>query len=323
VPQKNKPYKIFGELLTQGITRLAANRHQSIGPMQEQLAEKLGVSSGTIFGWRRGERLPDHVIMAKLARIFMRELNTDEVWVEQFLRTGGYGFPESIKILMQELFRNQVHYAEIDQALTSSPVSDNIPPIDFGDVTTVTIPYTPGAAPPPPTLLIGREGDIATLYRQITGTESMTLLTAVRGWPGVGKTSLAAALAHDSRIIAAFPDGVLWTALGQEPSVMFSLGEWMTALGDDPGRYPTLEGRRHRLAAMLRYRRMLLIVDDVWDAAHVEPFRIGGSDCRILITTRYPEVAGNLGLPEKAIYLLPILPENDRWSFCNNLPQKR
>jgi transcriptional regulator with XRE-family HTH domain len=110
-----------------------------------------------------------------------------------------------------------------------------------------------GGVPSRPTLLVGREGDLAALQQRLMGDDSTTLLTAVRGWPGVGKTTIAAALAHDANLQQSFPDGVLWTALGEEPSLLLTLGsEWMMALGDDPQRYPTVKGHSARLRSMLQ-----------------------------------------------------------------------
>jgi hypothetical protein len=64
-------------------------------------------------------------------------------------------------------------------------------------------PSTPGSAPPRPALVIGREGDLDRLKARLgIGTDASTpttlqVITAVRGWPGVGKTTLAAAVAHE------------------------------------------------------------------------------------------------------------------------------
>ncbi len=52
---------------------------------------------------------------------------------------------------------------------------------------------------------------------------------------------------------------------------------------------------------------MLLIIDDVWNAADAQPFLVGGRGCRTLMTTREPDVAQQIGLPEQAIYRLLVL----------------
>ncbi len=56
----------------------------------------------------------------------------------------------------------------------------------------------PGSAPPLPSLVIGREDDLRNLKLRLglTGETSLQVLTAIRGWPGIGKTTIAAVLAQ-------------------------------------------------------------------------------------------------------------------------------
>ena len=42
----------------------------------------------------------------------------------------------------------------------------------------------------------------------------------VQGMGGIGKTVLAAALAQDSEVRQAFPDGIYWLTIGQKPNVL-------------------------------------------------------------------------------------------------------
>jgi hypothetical protein len=93
--------------------------------------------------------------------------------------------------------------------------------------------------PPAPVILLGRENGLDDLKRRLgVHTDKVehvakNRVAVIRGWPGVGKSSIAAALAHDAEIQQAFSDGVLWTSLGQEPNIMSLLAEWGKALGTD------------------------------------------------------------------------------------------
>jgi hypothetical protein len=116
---------------------------------------------------------------------------------------------------------------------------------------------------------------------------------------GIGKSVLARALCEDSEVQATFPDGILWTTLGQEvtPSELLSkLRAWIEALGGIVSETaPTMERLQAILAQRLTERACLLIVDDVWRRRDVEAFQVGGPQCRLLITTRDAEIAAGLG----------------------------
>ena len=89
------------------------------------------------------------------------------------------------------------------------------------------------------------------------------------------------------RIQSAFDDGILWVTLGEQPGDIqghvVDLIEVLT--GERPG-FSTLDAATTRLAEALGERRMLIVIDDVWNAAHTRPFLQGGPYCARLITTR-------------------------------------
>jgi hypothetical protein len=89
--------------------------------------------------------------------------------------------------------------------------------------------------PPPPALIVGRQNDIAELKKRLgitnQGIPSTQILTAIRGWPGVGKTSVASLIARDPEVQNYFPDGVLWTSLGPDPNLFSEIVAWGRSLG--------------------------------------------------------------------------------------------
>jgi hypothetical protein len=114
--------------------------------------------------------------------------------------------------------------------------------------------------------------------------------------------------------LEAFPDGALWTALERGPELMTKLAEWGRTLGtDDLLRTPTVEEGIVKLGALLRHRRMLLIVDDIWKASDAIPFMRAAtqSQCAMLATTRLTEVADELCSDGKRVYILPVLSEEN------------
>ena len=121
------------------------------------------------------------------------------------------------------------------------------------------------------------------------------VLGAIQGMGGIGKSTLAAALAHDPEVQARFPDAVLWATLGQQPDILPLLSGWVQALGDYQFKPLVVETASTHLRSLLQDKAALIVVDDVWDPAHVPPFLVGGPSCRVLITTRRAAVADEAG----------------------------
>jgi hypothetical protein len=177
---------------------------------------------------------------------------------------------------------------------------------------------TPKGCPPilPNLIFLGRETalrEVKSLLGLVDGRVSHPKQAIVRGWPGVGKTTLVSILSRDPDVMQAYPDGVLWTSLNQKPSLMSILAGWGRTLGrDDILRIATAEEAVAELHSILQHQRMLLIVDDVWETGHGALFqKVWGGNCGLLITTRLDKVAQSLAQPESEIYNLPVLAEED------------
>lgn len=169
------------------------------------------------------------------------------------------------------------------------------------------------ALPMLPGLVVGRETALRELKTHLLkiahGTEHHASVTAIQGWPGIGKTTMAALLAHDEDLHEHFHDGVLFASLGEQPNLFAELLNWANALGIDSAKFDSIEAVSRHLTAVLRDKRMLLIVDDVWETAHAAPFNIGGQECALVITTRMNDIAQALAGSPDYIYKLPILTE--------------
>lgn len=183
-----------------------------------------------------------------------------------------------------------------------------------------------GNVPPRPSLVVGREEEVRTLKARLgiptPGGPAVpsTPVTIVRGWPGTGKTTIVNLLAHEPEIATAFPDGVLWAALGETPNPLAELATWGRALGvPDIGRARTLDEAVTRMAAVLRDKRMLLIVDDVYEEEHAVAFRVAGERSKTLFTTRFSDVANALATTPDEIYLLPVLTDQKAYELFSML----
>src|SRR3712207_3777164 len=70
------------------------------------------------------------------------------------------------------------------------------------------------------------------LSKVALASPGVLVISALQGQGGIGKSTLAAALAHEPDVAERFPDGVLWATLGQEPDLLSLLSRWIQALGD-------------------------------------------------------------------------------------------
>ncbi|NEO48607.1 MAG: hypothetical protein F6K55_32700, partial [Moorea sp. SIO4A3] len=131
------------------------------------------------------------------------------------------------------------------------------------------------------------------LLSQETARAGTLVVSAIYGLGGIGKSTLAAALAHDPEVQSHFPDGIFWATLGQQPDILSFISTWIQQLGDYDFKPINIDSASLQLRTLLSDKQALLVVDDVWHPEHVEPFRVAGGGCRVLVTTREASVKGD------------------------------
>jgi WD40 repeat protein len=152
----------------------------------------------------------------------------------------------------------------------------------------------PFMAPDLPENFVNRPEEFGRLKNLLLSPDRkdpVAITTSLSGAGGFGKTTLAAALCHDEDIVQNFDDGILWVTLGQNANVMNGLVTAYAALtGDRPG-FANEEDAAFQLGQTLEELTCLLVIDDVWDEAHLRPFLRGGRGSARLFTTRMAAIA--------------------------------
>ena|SRR5579862_1650692 len=97
----------------------------------------------------------------------------------------------------------------------------------------------------------------------------------VQGMGGIGKSVLANALARDLQARRAFPDGILRTPVGQQPTIFELQRQVATALGDE-ALFNDVHAGKETLRVLLANHVALLGLDDVWKRSDADAFDVLG-----------------------------------------------
>lgn len=126
----------------------------------------------------------------------------------------------------------------------------------------------------------------------VKGTERVL---GIVGMGGLGKSVLASAFAHSCEARRYFSEGIVWLTLGRTPDfdvALRVLGRALDVQAESASAPGFSDEMVIRLQDKLRDRRVLVVLDDVWNARDTQHFRtILGPHCRMLLTSRSETVA--------------------------------
>ena len=208
---------------------------------------------------------------------------------------------------------------------TSISAGDNNVIID-GDVKNTTIQISsqpeipvPRMALPFPQLLLGRDNLLKAMALVLfsEGRSLSMRVAALVGMGGIGKTTLAAALANQPEIENHFPNGTVWVSLGPKPDVMNIFLELGMQFGRDFTNYPSPEARSRAFASLLHEKRVLIVLDDIWSIEDARLFMVGDSESAVLATTRNGDVARTLAL--KHVFQIDFFTDEESLELLKNL----
>lgn len=177
--------------------------------------------------------------------------------------------------------------------------------------------------PPPTGPVLGRNDELQRAKRALDvgaqsearasrGTAGLARrVTAVHGWPGIGKSTFVAALCRDDEVLERFTGGVLFVPVGRSPEVRRLAEVVCAALGAPAPAGTTLDALRSHIAGALSQRPVLVVFDDVWEERHVTPLLLAGGPSAALVATRRLDVAARLSTRPEGPLKLGLLSEED------------
>jgi transcriptional regulator with XRE-family HTH domain len=291
----------FGDLLRQYRERAT---HPTDGKKlgQQQLADLMGAEIGiesltgaTISNWERGKYSIDHNDRLTLTRL-IKTLHTcggirSLAEANALLAAGNY----------RPLDDDEISAIAPTWVKSAAPLPHHAPSSSAPNLTPAIAPHG----------ILGRARELDQIFNLLRLDDPTPDIppVALRGMGGVGKTTLALAIGRADLTAQFFPDGVLWASPGLKPSLRATLDQWGQALGENLLAERDLAACQNRLRALLFQRRMLLIVDDVWDVRHAQTFALGGPHCRMVFTTRESPIAYELATMPRTLNVNVLGPE--------------
>ena len=152
-------------------------------------------------------------------------------------------------------------------------------------------PNIPFHAPPLPPHFVGREAELQRIQHILQTHRQQAIYIAIAGMGGVGKTTFATYVAHQLK--PRFADGVLW-GNNKTSDVFNTLELWARAYGNDFNGISDLDSKAIAVRDMLADKHVLVVIDNVEDAALARPLLPHGERTVTLITTRNLDVAAAL-----------------------------
>ena len=243
-----------------GLGGLVRSRRIAAGLTQEELSGHAGVSVRTIRDIERGRRAT----------------------------------PSSTSIrLLAEALEGRKPQHELVVAAAASRVKRLTATIDDGPLAAPAgkAPVHPAQLPPTVRDFTGRSDESAALLAVLSATRGgqpgPAAVAAIAGMPGIGKTALALHVAH--RVASYYPDGQLFLNLrGMDSPITHQAAfyRFLRDLGSAPPPHLGSSEYAGHYQTMLAGKRMLIVLDNAYDSAHVRPFIPSAPGCGVVITSR-------------------------------------
>lgn len=296
----------FAALVEQGVRAYQhAEDLRLIGMADQYIAEAIGVGESTVNGWRRGRTTRRYDDLTRFAAVCLKAApELGEQWVTDLFRAAKMaGYRDQA---LAEIFESQ---RTSTQLITSTSISAAGCRLN-----------TAAAIPPLPDYYILRQNKLATLRKLTLARRDSGGWVALLGMTGVGKSTLLAALGHDTAIQAAFAGNVRWIELRQSTTTHRLAQRIAQAFGQElPNDNKDNAEIITALRDILPAQPVLLFLDNVVNPTVVAPLHALGPHVVIVVTARAVRDMSVLRIPEKAWVTIGELEADEAWALVEQI----
>ncbi|KAG2673929.1 hypothetical protein I3760_13G112100 [Carya illinoinensis] len=144
-------------------------------------------------------------------------------------------------------------------------------------------------------------------------------MIAICGMGGIGKTEMAKEISKRVQSDKLF-DEVAIAVVSQNPNLKEIQGEIAEHIVQKIDK-ETLPGRATQLRSILASKKVLIILDDVWDTLDLDaigiPHGVEDTSCKILLTSRSEEICNKM--KTQKIFPIEVLSEKEAWKFFREM----
>ncbi|KAA8538986.1 hypothetical protein F0562_025678 [Nyssa sinensis] len=174
--------------------------------------------------------------------------------------------------------------------------------------------------------LVGIKKSKEELIKRLMEGESQLALVSVVGMGGLGKSTLAKKVSDDQDVKKYFQNHA-WIIVSQSFKIEDLLRDMIAQFYGEikqpiPQGVDAMNSQRLKeiLREFLQHKRYLIVLDDIWSLHAWEAIKhaLPDSNCggRIMITTRFADIAAAASVKSNIYYLQPLSPEESWILFC-------
>lgn len=168
---------------------------------------------------------------------------------------------------------------------------------------------------PLPEFVFGMDDLVTQVEDMLTDSSSSSKWIGIWATGGAGKTLLVQTVVNSPTVQAHFSSNVCWLTVGRRPDIKRLQERFCKKAAHKSKTFDSEDDGKMQLFNLLQGRKCLLVLDDVWDAAHLEWFDVlTAAGSRVLLTTRNRPVLQRVHAMEVRVEMLSE--EHSRKLFC-------